>query len=123
MRRRQRGFTLLEVLVALTVVAIAMAALVEAGAQQAASRGQVRDQTRAAWVAANALETLRLRETWPSVGERSGQALMGDQTWYWRLTISQTEEPRMRRIDAEVYPADGAELPVATMSGFVGRIP
>ena len=48
---------------------------------------------------------------------------MGRQNWFWRVTVSQTEEPRMRRIDAEVYPADGAEFPLATLSGFVGRIP
>ena len=77
MNRGERGFSLLEVLVALTVVAIAMAALVEAGVQQTASRGQLRDQTQATWVAANALETLRLREPWPVRSSWAGRTGSG----------------------------------------------
>jgi general secretion pathway protein I len=117
---RERGFTLLEVLVALAVLAIAMVALVESGARQFRVRADVTETTFATWVAANAIENARLGESWPEIGQRSGQVRMADRDWYWRMQVSQTEVPSIRRVDVSVF-GEEEERQLATLSGFLGQ--
>lgn len=111
---------MLEVLVALAVTAIAMTAIIESVTQQTRARGFVQDHAYATWVAANALETLRLEETWPAVGIRRGEARMGHRNWHWWMEIKPTEEPRMRRVDVYVGTDRNERDPVASLSGFFG---
>jgi len=118
---REHGFSLLEVLVAVAVLAIAMVALVEAGAHQTRLRTDLTATTLGTWVAANALESLRIEEPWPAVGERTGQARMGARDWYWELTITQSEEARIRRVDVTVTEEPGGTRQVARLTGFLGE--
>jgi general secretion pathway protein I len=118
---RRRGFTLLEVLVALLLLSLALVALVRTTSLEARALGQLQESTFAQWVAANALAELRLAEQPAAIGERHGRAEMAGRRWQWRMRISVTEAPRVLRVDVEVAPdRDGvAALPVAVLSGFV----
>lgn len=116
-----RGFTLLEVLIALAVLAIALGALVKVGAQQADALDHLRTRTFAEWVAADQLARLRLREPWPDTGELRGTSAMGQRDWYWVLRVSDTDEPNVRRLEVQVFTEPGAEDSIVTLSGFAGR--
>jgi general secretion pathway protein I len=119
-RRRQRGFTLLEILVALTVLAVTLAAIIKATGDYTANQAYLRDRTFAIWVARNALAQFQIENAWPGVGERKGTAEMGRREWDWLARISQTEEPELRRLDVEVRPLDEDDSePLAVLSGFV----
>lgn len=115
-----RGFTLLEVLVALLVLALSLTALVRLSALEARALADLRERTFAHWVAANVLEETRLSEAWPATGRRSGVARMGGRQWRWELVVQATEEPSIRRLDVsvELGEGDGAG---ASLSGFVGQ--
>mgnify|MGYP001811704775 CR=1 FL=1 len=119
-RRRQRGFTLLEILVALTVLAVTLAAIIKATGDYTANQAYLRDRTFAVWVARNALAQFQIENAWPNVGERKGTMEMGRREWDWLARISQTEEAELRRLDVEVRPLDEDDAePLAILSGFV----
>lgn len=119
--RRPAGFTLLEVLFAVFFLALALLAAVRVGGQAATVSSEVRASTYASWVAANAIEQLRLEEPWPDPGRRRGEALMGFQVWYWELVINDTEDADLRRLDVVVYRDAERESSAASLTGFAGR--
>ena len=120
-RQRLQGFTLLEVLIALAVLALAMGAVIKATSDYTSNQSYLRDRTLAMWVARNVLVEYQVKGEWLSVGERKGTREMGNQEWRWLARISQTEEAELRRLDVEVYPVDSDddENPVSVLSGFL----
>ena len=120
-RQRLQGFTLLEVLIALAVLALAMGAVIKADSDYTSNQSYLRDRTLAMWVARNVLVEYQVKGEWLSVGERKGTRDMGNQEWRWLARISQTEEAELRRLDVEVYPldSDDDENPVSVLSGFL----
>jgi general secretion pathway protein I len=121
MRSRLRGFTLIEILIALTVLALAMGAIIKAAGDYTGSITHLRDRTMADWVARDVLNDFQIRKEWPPVGERKGTMEMGHNDWAWRAVITQTDEPDLRRMDVEISPADSDSdaTPVTTLSGFL----
>ena len=117
---RTRGFTLLEVLIALVVLALSLSAVIKATGDYTNNQSWLRDRTLATWVARNVLVESQLKGDWPRVGERKGTLEMGGREWRWLARISQTEEQRLRRLDVEVSPIDDDDAePITTLSGFL----
>jgi general secretion pathway protein I len=120
----QTGFTLLEVLVALAVVAIALSALVESTTGAARNLGYLRDKTLAHWVARNEANTLQLQRVWPALGRFDGVAEMGDREWYWQAEISGTPIESIRRIEISVSGTPGAGAqPIVVLADYLRRPP
>lgn len=121
--RRQAGFTLIEVLVALLVFGLIATAAAEVGSQYIASYERVRDKTLAGWLADNRINELRLQETLPGVSENSQDLDYGPYRWRVTTAILATADPDMRRIEVTVakYREEGQEpAPIHTLSAFVG---
>ncbi len=118
--RTQRGFTLLEILVALAVLALAMGAVIKATSDYTVSQAHLRDRTMATWVARNVLADFQVHKEWPSIGEQKDTMEMGGREWDWLARTSQTDEAELRRLDVEVRPADSDDSePLTTLSGFL----
>lgn len=118
----RRGFTLIEVVIALAVVSLALLALVRTTALGTEALAHERELTLASLVAANVLAEARLERTYPSIGERGGRATMGPREFEWKLVVQGTGDPAVRRLDVRVYAADaGGAAPLASMSGFAGQ--
>ncbi|MEN8214817.1 MAG: type II secretion system minor pseudopilin GspI [Pseudomonadota bacterium] len=115
----KQGFTLLEVLVALAILAVALAAAIKVSAENAENARYLRDKTLAHWVAMNVLTEIQVRSEWPELGKKEGAAMMAEREWYWNMTVSETADNELRRLDVQVQSRqDGA--PVAVLVGFVG---
>jgi len=120
---RSHGFTLVEVMVALVVVALALPALLLTVQQQIDGSAYLRDKAVAQLVASNKLTELRiLRDTGGAVlsGVDSGAVEMAGRDWFWRTRSSATELPRFYRIEVSVSDREGEnQPPLVTLSGFL----
>ena len=103
---RGRGFTLIEVLVALAIVTIGMAAVLGALTSSANTSAYMRDKTFAQWVALNRIATLRLSGQQPPTGKSDGDIEFAGRKWHWKQEVVTTEVPGVERIDVSVRPAD-----------------
>lgn len=118
--RQQQGFTLVEILIAVAVVAWVLAAATGAASQAVQAEVAQQERTFAHWVAENVLTEYRLEPGWPDVDEYEGEAEMGDRSWRWRATVSETAVEDLRRIDVEVWAAgDETDTPAVRRSGFI----
>jgi general secretion pathway protein I len=126
--RRAAGFTLLEVLVAVVVLALAMAAIIGAGVRAADAAGYLREKTLALWVAHNRLTEIELQPVWPALGDSNDDVDMGGIRWRWRVHVKETADQNLRRVDIDVVKSDQAEAgsSYAQLTMFVsnaGKIP
>lgn len=123
--KRSRGFTLLEVLVAMAVLSLSLAAISKAAAGFIVNQAYLRDRTYAQWVAHNRLAEVLLSRRWPSIGQQKDQVEYpkGEREWRWVMQVTQTGEEDLRRLDIEIFPLEGEDddAPLATLSGFMER--
>ena len=119
--RRSRGFTLIEVLIALAFLAIAMSAIIATVGSSIRNAAELQDKTFANWVAMNELTTLRLAATWPAVGTQKGNAEMAGQKWNWQTKVSTTQDPDLLRVDVDVSNTLAPDVVAASLTGFIGR--
>ena len=119
--RRAAGFTLIEILVALAVLAIAVAAVVASVSGNINNAAYLRDRTLAHWVGMNKIAELQVANDWPSVGSQHGESLMAAQQWSWEVKVTATEDPDVRRLDVEVFADQDKKQALTNMVAYVGR--
>ncbi|OSN03690.1 type II secretion system minor pseudopilin GspI [Lonsdalea iberica] len=112
---KQRGMTLLEVLVALVVFALAGLAILKTTAQQASTLGRLEEKTFAVWIAENQLTALRLEKQWPSTSWTDGSVIVAGSTWYWRYRGIDTGDDSVRAVDVEVRHGSHDATPAAVL--------
>ena len=118
MNRRARGFTLIEVLVALAVLAIAMGALVTGIGRYGADARHLREMTLGLWVAHNRLTEIELERAWPDTGTSDGEVEMAGRDWRWSVTVAETPDPRVRRVNVVVRSGDSPDT-AAELNAYV----
>lgn len=116
--KRARGFTLVEVLVALGIVAIALVAGLKATAALTSNAQRQSDVLLANLCAENELARIKLSRQLPSVGETDQACQQAGQAFVVRLRVSTTPNPNFRRVDAQVL---ANASPVLRLSTVVGR--
>ncbi|MEO8671298.1 MAG: type II secretion system minor pseudopilin GspI [Tahibacter sp.] len=117
----QGGFTLLEVLVALVVLALTLTALVRVAGISARDFAALRERTQAGWVAANVLTETRLRERAPATGRRDGHMQLAGRDWQWQVEVKATPEASIRRLDVRVYADETRNDPLVQLTGFAAE--
>lgn len=116
--RLRRGFSVIEVLVALVVVALALLALTRTATIEVRRFDALRERTLASWVAANVLTEARLAPALPPTGRSDGRALLGGRAWRWQREVETTADAQIRRVDVRIF-AEGSRDPSAVLVGFV----
>jgi general secretion pathway protein I len=118
-RTRQAGFTLIEVLVALAIVAITIGAGIRASGALTNSTARLADITAAQWCADNRLTALKLAHQFPDIGEGDFSCDQLGRTFAGKLVVKNTPNPNFRRVDARILDENGVALLV--LSTILGR--
>ncbi|MEM9403595.1 MAG: type II secretion system minor pseudopilin GspI [Pseudomonadota bacterium] len=118
--RLQRGFTLVEVMVALTIVALALAGAAISMSQMASNASSLRDRTYASWIAQNKITEMRLSGESAEVDITSGELDYAGSTWAWEADVSETGVENLFRVDVSVGYAGQSDY-VRTVTGFIGE--
>ncbi len=118
MRRKNAGFTLLEVLIALAVLGIALLALARAGQQQLKQQDFLHSRVLANWVADNVIVEARLDSASLTAGHRGGQRTMGGRDWYWSMLVQPSPDPALWRLDVAVFSDPEQRQAVFQQTGF-----
>ncbi len=119
--KRENGFTLVEVLVALAVIAAVLGALVHSAGSTASNAGKLRDKAVASWVAENRLAEMQLQASFPETGNKTGSEEVFGVKWFWKTRVQKVEDEDLRRVDIEVRKREDAERAVFTTAGFVSH--
>jgi general secretion pathway protein I len=123
LRRRTTGFTLVEVLVAMTIVAIALMAAIRATGSLSDSAGELRRRTLAQWSAENRLAQIRVQAEWPNLGRRAFECPQAEVPMICQEDVFQTPNAQFRRVEISVYPAEGERNRLSRLVGFATNLP
>lgn len=121
MPSRKRGFTLIEVMVALAVVAVALPALLFILVQQVDGTAYLRDKTLASWIASNKFSEFELIVTQSGQvpkGEQRGQAELLGRDWFWRIEREETALDGFYRVTIDIAADEAMESALYSLSGF-----
>ena len=116
---KARGFTLIEVLVALAIVAMALATGVKAAGALTRNAQRVADVSAAQWCADNQLANLKLARQFPGIGDSDFVCEQLGRSFKGQLRVRPTPNPNFRRVDAAI--ADEDAQPLLTLSTVLPR--
>ena len=123
MNARRKGFTLVEVLVALAIVSIALLSALRAAGLGTNNVGELRSRLLAGWVAENLLAEHRARADWLPLGVQRGSSREGGLDFAWREEVIATPNAAFRRVDVRVFATAEESHSLAHLAGFIVNVP
>lgn len=119
MRVNQQGMTLLEVIVALAVFAVAAVSITKSLGEQIANMPILEERTLAQWVASNQMVEAKLVAGGSDLGKKEGQVELADKTWYWRKEVVKTTDDNFRLIRISVSDDERYTRTIAQVNSYV----
>ncbi len=121
--RRARGFTLLEVLVALAILALSAAAVLRQTHLNIRQQQTLELKSTALWIADDVLTLTLAQEQWPPIGRVEQEHAHDGKSWRVLTEVQATPDPLMRKIDVSVAPAEQDDNAAAliTLTAYRGR--
>ena len=117
---RVKAFTLIEVMVALAIIALSLTAVAAKMGRMIDTSNSMRERTYASWIAQNQITEMRLLNELPEVTATSGEIEYANATWYWRAVVSESGIENLYRVDVTVSFPD-IDTRVRSVTGFIGE--
>jgi type II secretion system protein I len=121
-RSQQQGFNLVEILIALVLLAMIIAMSAETSIGNVSSYQQAQNAMYARWVAANQVVEVQLKTAWPDTGTSKGESTMGNVKWTWVQTVSNTSKD-MRKLEVVVYDTFDKKQAIAIQTAYLSKPP
>ncbi|MGI9257480.1 MAG: type II secretion system minor pseudopilin GspI [Gammaproteobacteria bacterium] len=114
-----RGFTLLEAMVALAIVALGMMAVNTQLNRYAVTAVFIEEKTLASWIGSNVLTEFSIAPQWPEIDTTEGDVEFAQRDWVWEAEVSETPVENLRRVDIAVALAADPSVVIHRVSGLV----
>ncbi len=120
-RRQTKAFTLIEVLLALSVFSLAGLALLNTADTHFNSLNNLENKMIADWVASNQLVEVSINKTWPPKNNQKGKAESAGREWHWKQLVIKTTDKDMRAVVIEVRAEEKDELALTSLMTYVSK--
>lgn len=119
--RTNKGFSLIELLLAMAIFAYAASAILSVVSQSARNLSDFEQITFASWVANNQLVYTQNDDTWPPKDNAKGEVDMAGLTWYWQQKVTETEFPTLRQVQVMVYDDPSRKTELYRLTTFISK--
>ena len=120
--QKNKGFTLIEVMLAMAIFAIAGVALLGVADNNYRHISHLEDQMFANWVASNQLVEASLDTSWPPKNNKKGDVEMAGRKWYWQQKVLATASKDLRAVVMEVRLNKDDELITASLTTYLSQV-
>lgn len=117
---RHKGFTLLEVLIAMAILAMAGVAVMKAGSQHMTGLIMLKDVTYSSWVAENRMVEIQLEGKFPPANNKKGKMEMAGREWFWKQSVEKVTDKSMRQVTVEVRYKEDDKEPMYQLTTYMG---
>ncbi|WP_111976980.1 type II secretion system minor pseudopilin GspI [Algibacillus agarilyticus] len=116
-----RGFTLLEILVAISILAVAGIALISSASSHLTSQSMLKQASFGQWVASNRLAEIKLEKKWPVENNKKGEMEMAGATYYWQQKVIKTQDESMVKVDVYIYESSEYQTSITSMGTYISK--
>lgn len=116
-----KGFTLVEVLVSLVLLAVALSAMIKTASENTVNTATIRNKYLASIIATNKISELQIAKTWPSTGKSNGNTELARQDWHWQMEIENTPDENLRKVILKISLEENKEKTFYTLNAYLGQ--
>lgn len=121
---KQSGMTLLEVMAAIVIFALAATSIMKAATDHMRGIGALEELTFATWVANNRLQHAQVENAWPPQNNKRGSEEMAGRTWYWQQRVTETQDKDLRQVEVLVSTdPEGENIATSVVTYFANPRP
>jgi len=118
-RKYQRGMTLIEVMVALAIFAVAALSIVNMTGEHIRSLTYLEQKNVGLWIANNHLTQINLDDKFPALGTKNGKLEYAGITWFWQQKVIKTADPKFRSVNVRILTEEKSEYAVAELTTYM----
>jgi general secretion pathway protein I len=117
--RKQQGMTLIEVMVALAIFAVAALSIVSMTGEHIRSLSYLEQKNMGLWIANNHLTQVNLDNKFPALGTKNGKLDYAGITWFWQQKVVKTADPQFRSINIRILTEEKSDYAVAELTTYM----